>query len=204
MSKKPKQYFRGSLHARRNPYPLLLALAIVGSSLIFLFLTFMLVVRQATVGQLHLTLPAAFWVSTVLIGISSLTLSQSSRLFRKELFAQHYAWLLVTVVLGVGFVVAQGIGMYVLFAAGLTVRNNLAFAYLFILAGLHFLHIAVGLFFMFWNLADARKAKDYVEGYIQSLDPAKRTRLNMAVWFWHFLDVLWLILFLVLALCLTD
>jgi cytochrome c oxidase subunit 3 len=204
MSKKPKQYFRGSLHARRNPYPLLLALAIVGSSLIFLFLIFMLVVRQATVGQLQLTLPPAFWVSTLLIGISSLTLSQSQRLFRTEQFRPHYNWLFVTVILGVGFVLAQGIGMYQLFAAGLTVRNNLAFAYLFILAGLHFMHIAVGLFFIFWNLADAKEAKNYVEGYIQSLDPAKRTRLNMAVWFWHFLDVLWLILFLVLVLCLTD
>jgi cytochrome c oxidase subunit 3 len=71
-----------------------------------------------------------------------------------------------------------------------------AFVYLF--SGLHFLHVLIGLLGLGWIWWDSYQSRTYVEGYIQSLNPQKMTRWKMVSIFWHFLDVLWIILFALL------
>jgi heme/copper-type cytochrome/quinol oxidase subunit 3 len=72
----------------------------------------------------------------------------------------------------------------------------LAFSYLF--SGLHFLHIVLGSGALFWVWLAFRKNLNYVDGFIVNINPITVTVFRTATIFWHFLGLLWLILFLVL------
>jgi cytochrome c oxidase subunit 3 len=196
-------FFRGARHARKNPYPLMLLLALVGSSLLFLFLLIMLVTRKYTVGIQPIRLPMVFWLSTMLIGGSSGALWLAIDYFKKEQYRQYLNWLGITAMLGLTFLLSQVVGGLQLFLHGSTIADSPALAFLVIIAGLHFGHILVAIGFLIWTLLDASRNRSYVDGFIQSLNPAKQTRLQLVTLFWHFLDALWIVLFACFVLFLS-
>lgn len=196
-------FFRGARFARRNPYPLMLWLALTGSSILFLFLLIMLVVRKYTFGIDPIRLPIVFWFSTMVIGFSSGTLWLALDYFKKEQYRQYLNWLGITAMLGLTFLLAQGVGALQLYKIGKTLGDSPALAFLAIMAGLHFLHILIALLLLGWTVLDASRNRSYVDGFIQSLNPAKQTRLQLVVWLWHFLDALWIVLFASFVLLLS-
>ena len=60
ITKRKRTYFSSSLYARRNPYPLMLVLAMGGSALVFLFIVFMMAVRKLSVGMAPIHVPHVF------------------------------------------------------------------------------------------------------------------------------------------------
>jgi cytochrome c oxidase subunit 3 len=196
-------FFRGARFARENPYPLMLILALVGSSMLFLFLLIMLISRKYTVGIQPMRLPMVFWLSTMLIGMSSGALWLAIDYFKKEQYRQYLNWLGITAMLGLTFLFSQTLGGLQLFLTGKTIADSPALAFLVIIAGLHFAHIVVAIGFLGWTLLDASRNRSYVDGFIQSLNPAKQTRLHLVTIFWHFLDALWIVLFACFVLFLS-
>lgn len=192
-----KGWFQGGLHARRNPYVLMLYLAMGSSTILFLFLILMLVVRKATVSMPALPIPHAFWLSTLVILVSSATLARARRHFLAEQYRRHLIWSSVTLWLGALFLVTQVLGWWQLYQTGFTLQDSMSAAFLYLLSGLHFLHMAGALSLLAWAVIDSRNNRTYVDGYLQSIDPAKRTRLQLANGFWHFADGLWILLFAV-------
>ena len=192
-----KGWFNGGLHARRNPYILMLFLAMGSSTILFLFLIVMLVVRKLTVSMPGLPIPHAFWLSTFLLSVSSLTLTRARRHFLAEQYRQHLQWSSITLWLGAFFLVTQILGWWQLYQSGFTLQDSMSAAFLYLLSGLHFAHMAGALTLLGWAVLDSRTNRTYVDGYLQSIDPAKRTRLQLAYWFWHFADGLWVLLFAV-------
>jgi cytochrome c oxidase subunit 3 len=69
-------------------------------------------------------------------------------------------------------------------------------AFIFLISGLHLAHIFFGVVVMLVVLVDALKNYRYIDAFVSSLNPAKKTRLQLLVIYWHFVDVLWLLLFL--------
>ena len=193
---KEREYFRGARYARRNPYPLILGLAIGSSTIIFAFLVFMLLTRKFTVGLPPVHIPVVFIFSTLVIALSSGTLSIAQSHLKDEEYRGYLNWMGITVVFGAIFMLSQLIGFYQLYRQGFTLANNHSLAYLYLLAGLHFGHIMVAISLLFWNVLDASRNKNYVDSFIQTLNPAKQTRLLVATRLWHYIDILWLILFL--------
>lgn len=199
----PPGYFRGARHSRRNPYPLMLFLAMGGSSLLFVMLLVMLLIRKYTVGIDPIRIPMVFWFSTFVMGLSSGALWLAIDSFKKEQYRQYLNWLGITGALGLLFFFTQVAGGVQLYHSGLRPYDSTATAFVVILAGLHLSHIVLALSFLGWVLMDASRNTSYVDGFIQSLNPTKQTRLQLVTWLWHFLDALWIVLFACFVLFLS-
>lgn len=180
----------------------MLFLGLGGSTIIFLFMVAMLLFRKLTIGMPPISIPLVFWFTTLLIALSSGTLWLSMDYFKRESYNQFINWLGITGAFGLVFATGQIIGAYQMYSSGLNFTNP-AFAFLIIISGLHFIHLIVGLAIMTWTLLDAQNFRNYVDGFIESLNPSNQTRLRLLVWFWHFLDFLWIILFTVFIIFLS-
>jgi hypothetical protein len=75
--------------------------------------------------------------------------------------------------------------------------KNIEGAFIYILSGLHFSHMAFGLTGLALVLRDSFKNRRFVDGFIVSLNPAKNTLAQIVTIFWHFLGFLWIALFCV-------
>ncbi len=174
-------------------------LAVLGSCLIFLFLILLFFARTQSPGWDRIALPPAFFYSTICILLSSFSLHFSRKAIREEEFKRGFQWLSITLLLGLAFGMLQYAGIKRFLDHGLPLSNTaLAFAYLF--SGLHFLHILLGAGALGWVWESFRRNLNYVDAFILNLNPITVTIFRTATIFWHFLGLLWLLLFLVLRL----
>jgi cytochrome c oxidase subunit III len=192
---KERRFFKSAVYSRRNPYPLMLWLALGGSTIIFLFIVFMLMVRKFTTGLPDLELPVVFYFSCVLATAGSGTLTLAMLNFKAERYRYYLNWAGITLCIGLIFLLSQLIGWFQVWQAGARFNTSMAAAFLFLLSGMHFMHMIAAIGMLFWTVLDASRNRTYVDGFIQSLNPAKRTRMDLTIWFWHFVDGLWLALF---------
>ena len=182
--------------ARGNPYITIIWLLIIGSGILFLFLIIAYLIRVNNLSGKHIVIPGYFYLSTVFIFASSLTLHQANKCFRKELFKAYFSWIGITVLAAVAFCIFQILGWQNLFNQGVNFKN-IEGAFIYILSGLHFSHMAFGLTGLALVLRDSFKNRRYVDGFIVSLNPAKNTLAQIVTIFWHFLGFLWIALFCV-------
>jgi cytochrome c oxidase subunit 3 len=100
-------------------------------------------------------------------------------------------WTAITIALGVVFLLGQGLEYSELFADDFTIGTNVFGTLFFTMTGFHGLHVAGGLLMLAIVGAKCRM------GHLSAV----RTGPAEAVgYYWHFVDVVWLFLFLVLYL----
>lgn len=184
------------LTKRREPFAFLLTVGIVGMALLFLGMSFIYVIRKSGSDWATFRLPGIFWFSTAAIVASSFTLSQANAAFRKEKFVA-YKWLTgITLSLGVLFIISQFIGWRQLFVAGVALNKSASGAFLYVLSGLHILHIVGGIIVLAMAFTNALKHSTYVDSFVYSVNPPTQLKLKLVTIYWHFVDVLWIYLFL--------
>jgi cytochrome c oxidase subunit 3 len=142
---------------------------------------------------LKLTLPHALMYSTIIIVISSGTLLMASRAAKQLQFEKQRLLLWLSVFLGVAFFAIQAYGMKVMLidmAIPFTNPNaSRTFVYVFI--SMHLLHIIAGLGLLFHALS----------GSYRNIGQAKNLfRMEFASIFWHFIDIIWIYLYVFLLL----
>lgn len=188
------------IYARNNPYLTLLYLGMAGSVILFLVVLMAYANRVSDPNWRQLPMPAVFFVSTFTIMFSSFTLTQAVNNYKQESFDHYKNWMGFTLVLGVIFMISQVAGWVELLNQQLTFQNSMSAAFLYLLSGLHAAHVLGGLIVLILVYKDAGKNETYIDGFISSLNPIKASRLSLLVIYWHFVDVLWLALFLVFVL----
>ena len=129
--------------------------------------------------------PDGLWGSTALLGAGSLALVRAVGARRAARSQALRRWLVAAWGLGVAFLVAQAWLWRGLLAAGLDVRGPFGMLF-YSLTGLHALHALAGVVYL------GRVA--LVDG-VRSLDRGGRSSVEYCAAYWHFLGVLWLILF---------
>ncbi len=95
-------------------------------------------------------------------------------------------WLWATCLLGITFLGFQAYEFTSFVHEGLTIRTNLFGSSFFTLTGFHGAHVTVGVLWLFTLLAI-----DYRRG----LGPADATAVDIAALYWHFVDVVWIVIF---------
>jgi cytochrome c oxidase subunit III len=183
---------------RREPMQFLLWLGIGGSMLLFASLLAVYLIRRVGPNWPEITLPGVFWISTFAMLLSSVTMHEAHRAFQRERFPVYRACLGTTLALGVSFVLMQVWGWMQMLDQGIGLRDNAPGAFVYLLSGLHLLHIAGGLAFLgvaFWS---SIKNMSYVDAFIYSVNPPNRLKVKLITIYWHFVDVLWIFLFLFL------
>lgn len=186
------------LTKRREPFAFMLYLAIVGSGLLFFFLLLVFITKEARNQDIPLKTPGVFWVSTFVIIASSLTLQGANKAFKEERFRSYRLNISITLLLGILFIVLQGLGWRKMLSAGITMANNTGGMFIYVLSGLHILHTIGGLIALASANKDAFQRMQYVDSYVYSVNPPNQLKIKLISIYWHFIDILWIILFLFL------
>lgn len=129
-----------------------------------------------------------FW-NTVILLTSSFTVHFAHTALKKHNKKQFNIWLGVTVFLGICFLILQ-IEEYVhaYQELGLTLRSGIYGATFFMLTGFHGAHVTIGTFMLLVMLL-----RSVLKGHFKHDDCFG---FEAASWYWHFVDVVWLGLFI--------
>ena len=169
-----------------HPQKFAMWLAMASITMMFAGFTSAYMVREAQGNWLHYKLPFIFWPSTFVILISSLTMGLSVKAFKKRKMQQFKALISVTTVLGVLFGVLQFTGFRQLYAQGIRLNGNVSASFFFIITGMHLLHILGGIIALL--IVFFRAFRTRVKVY-------SATGIEIAASYWHFVDALWIYLF---------
>lgn len=172
-----------------QPRKFLLWLFIVSITMMFAAFTSAYLVRKAEGNWLEFDLPRIFWYSTGVLLLSSLSMGLAHRAAKKDDFARLRILISTTFVLGIVFLVMQVMGWGQLVDMNVYLVGNPAGSFVYVLSLVHGVHIIVGLVVLLVALVAAFKMNIH----------AKNTNtIETAAMFWHFLDVLWVYLFVFL------
>lgn len=183
---------------RREPFHFMVWLGIASSLMLFTMLLVTYVVRRTGSGWTDQKLPFVFLISTVVIMLSSLTLRNATLAFRHERFENYRFNLAITLGLGILFMLLQSWGWRQMILAGVKLEDNPSGAFVYIISGIHLLHILIGVIFLGIVLTEAMRRRPYVDSFVYSVNPPNRLKLKLISLYWHFVDILWIGLFLFL------
>jgi len=134
-------------------------------------------------------MPRMFFVSTVLILVSSATYTRAKRSLQLDRLRAHKRWLLTTLVLGLGFVTSQLIGWRELANAGVYFAGHPRSTFFYLATALHGMHLLGGIGLVVYIL-------------LRSLRPVWPLQIEKNLtWtgivglYWHTMDAIWLWLF---------
>ena len=196
---KPYEQF---VRKRFSNYMLMLLFAIGSISILFLAITVTyLFSKQLNADAPHLHMPPIFYVDTIILAIGSVSLILAKRAFDADNANAHKVSLYVGFLSGAAFLMGQVVGWYVLSSTGFTLTGHISASFLYVISGIHALHIVGGLIFLGYIFLNAsRRLKDPALAVIYFSDPVPRAQLRLANYYWHFLGVLWLYLLIFFAI----
>jgi cytochrome c oxidase subunit 3 len=174
-----------------DPKKFILWLFIVSIIMLFGAFTSAYMVKKASGDWLSIALPGIFYFNTVVILLSSASMHIAVMSTKKNNLKLTRIALVITSILGLTFLAGQYSGWQDL------VRNNVFFvghpsgSFIYVLTGVHGIHLVSGVIFLFIIVAAAFRFKVH----------SKSQRwIQMCATYWHFLDALWLYLFIFLLL----
>lgn len=183
---------------RPHPYKTYLFFAIAGSSILFLALSCVYIIWLThNPPEITVELPKPFIISTILLLISSYTISQTHKAFLDDNNKNLLISLSLTLFLGIAFAVFQVWGWLKLIEAGFFINGDAAISFVYILSGMHLLHLSGGLLYLlFLTFKAFDNWNDPVRNLVYFTNRFELIRLDLITAYWHFMDVLWLVLFL--------
>jgi len=170
-----------------HPHKFTLWVAIASILMMFAGLTSAFIVKSNLVGWRDIDMPKIFWVSTAAIVSSSVTIQMALRSFRQRDMRLYRSLLLITLLLGVAFVVLQWIGFKDLwYQQKITFKGSAgAGQFLYVIFGLHALHVIGGVIALLVLSIKAFLGKTKVYSPVPT---------EVAATYWHFVDLLWIYL----------
>jgi cytochrome c oxidase subunit 3 len=173
-----------------HPKKFALWLFIVSIVMLFAALTSAYIVKQSDGNWLSFELPGIFAINTVIIVFSSVTMHLAYLAAKKDTLARIKWILLLTVILGLLFLVGQYVSWSEL------VKNNVYFvsnyasgSFIYVFTGLHGAHLVSGIIFLLITFRSSLLAKIHSKNLVL---------IEMCMTYWHFLGGLWLYLYLFL------
>lgn len=180
-----------------HPYNVALALLLFSLTILFLALSAAFMYSRVQSELPPVKLPLIFLFNTLILVGSSFTMVRAKRAYRDDDTQGYQRYLLVTVILSIAFLVAQVFGWRAMFAQNIAINTDVSASYLYLISGLHFVHVIAGLPFLGIFLYQAyHYMREPVSVLVYFSDPAKRLKLRLLTIYWHFLDGLWIYLVL--------
>jgi cytochrome c oxidase subunit 3 len=137
-------------------------------------------------------LPDAFIISVLVILTSSFTIILAKRALKQNHMKMVTIGLLLTIGLGIAFIYNQFIGFSQIIEAGYNFTgptSNVTISFIYIIAVVHIAHVVAGLIALIIVIYNHFK---------QKYNSNNMLGFELAANFWHFVDILWLALFLFL------
>ena len=174
-------------------YKLLLLFAMLSMTMMFAGLTSAFVVSKSRADWLkNFELPVAFYISTAVIIGCSVTFHLAKKAIQKDNRNATTSFLLGTLALGILFVVLQFMGFGQIVAAGYYFTgsaSNITTTFLYVVTIAYMAHLAGGLISLLIIIYNHFK---------QKYNSTQTLGIELGAMYWHFLDLLWVYLFLFL------
>jgi cytochrome c oxidase subunit 3 len=176
---------------KAQSYKLILWFAMVSMVMMFAGLTSAYVVSTSRADWLKdFQMPPAFFISTAVIILSSITFLLARKSIKQNNQAMTTKWLLATFALSIGFVVLQFVGFGQIIDSGYFFtgsESTITTSFLYIIAILHMAHLFGGLIALSIIIYNHFK---------QKYNATQTLGIELGEMFWHFLGILWILLFL--------
>ena len=167
----------------------LLWLAMVSMVMLFAGLTSGYIVRQAE-GNWHVfELPGVFFLSTAFILLSSGSMQWALNSVKRNDNKGLVTGMIVTLGLGLAFCFTQFMAWSKLVEQGIFFIGNPSGSFLYVLTGLHLAHLVGGILYVIYVTFRSIQMKYHSGSYLP---------VQLCAIFWHFLDFLWIYLFIFL------
>jgi cytochrome c oxidase subunit 3 len=169
-----------------HPHKFILWVGIGSIIMMFAGLTSAYIVKREQPNWTSFDMPGVFNYSTAVILLSSLTIQMALKAFKGRDMLQYRRLVSVTAVLGVLFIILQWVGFKHLWSSGLKLNGAGGPQFLYIIFGLHALHVAGGIvaLLVLFLKAFSRKSRNY-----------NSVPVEVVSTYWHFVDLLWVYLF---------
>lgn len=174
-----------------NPQRFALWLAIASIVMLFAALTSAYIVRQAAGDWREITMPAIFWVNTVVILLSSATIQWAYTAYKKNDSSKYKRAITLTTILGITFLIGQYWGWIILRDNGVYIDGNPAGSFIYVISMVHAVHILGGVIALIVFTLRA---------FSKPINPSRLIRVELIATYWHFVDFLWIYLFIFLQI----
>ena len=177
-------------------YRLGMWVALAGIVMLFTALTSAYIVRTASANDWRpIAIPNVLWLSTLVIIVSSVTFEGARRALKSQDDDGYGHWLIATTILGLAFLVSQLWAWRQLVGQGIYLSSNPHSSFFYLLTGAHALHLLGGLLALtFLWVRSRRKITE------AALVAKRQAAADAVTIYWHFMDGLWIYLFLLLFL----
>jgi heme/copper-type cytochrome/quinol oxidase subunit 3 len=125
-------------------------------------------------------------VTTFVLLMSSLTMVLALDAIRRGLHRQFRVWILATALFGLTFIGGQLYEFTEFYREGLHLSTNLFGSTFFILTGLHGAHVVIGIVWLLSLWARSMQGR---------LPTEKAEAVEISGLYWHFVDVVWIVIF---------
>jgi cytochrome c oxidase subunit 3 len=139
----------------------------------------------------NIEVPPVLWLNTAILLASSAAIEGARRSLRHERIGAMKLWIYAGGGFGVAFLAGQFVAWRQLVGAGVYLPSTLHSSFFYLLTGLHAVHLLGGMCAMGYVLAKAVRNR-IVVGSDESL--------KLCATYWHFMDALWVYLFVLLVL----
>lgn len=175
--------------AKRKSAKPMLWISMISMVMFFAGLTSAYVISMKRDDWVAFDLPMAFQISTLLIVSSSITLLLSKRFLKQDKRQASLLLLLITFLLGIGFVWQQYVGFNQLKSVGLYFtgpESTVSTSFIIGITFLHVIHLIAGVLVLLVVIYNHFKYK---------YKPEDMLGFELGAIFWHFVDLLWIYLF---------
>ena len=176
---------------KNHPHKFTLWVGIGSLLMMFAGLTSAYIVKRNLANWQTFDLPQFFWYSTAAIILSSATLYLAEKAFKQRHMRKYRSLLMVTVMLGVLFIIFQVLGFQQLWTKGITLQANVSYSFLYVIVIMHGAHVVGGLtaLLLLFAKAFSNKTRNY------NIVP-----VELVSTYWHFVDILWIYLLIFLIM----
>ena len=129
--------------------------------------------------------------SSFILLMSSLTMVLAVSSIERNDHKRLRLWLTVTALLGSSFIAGQIYEFTAFVREGLTLKTNLFGSSFYVLTGFHGVHVTLGILMLLSLVNLSRRGK---------ITQAKAETVEIVGLYWHFVDVVWIVIFTVIYL----
>lgn len=174
-----------------HPHKFTLWVGIGSILMMFAGLTSAYIVKRNQANWTTFELPVAFWYSTAFIIISSITMYMATKAFKERMMSRYRTLTAITLALGLIFIALQVFGFKQLWETGLTLQSNVSISFLYVIVGIHAVHVIGGIIAL--TVLSLKAFSSRTRNY-------SAVPIELANTYWHFVDLLWIYLLIFLLM----
>lgn len=177
---------------RIHPKKFAMWMAIVSMIMFFSAFTSAFIVRKSSGNWMYFPIPNEFFYSTAIILMSSVVFYASKKAYLNSQEKLFKVLFFLGFTLGLAFIFMQYAGWTALNGMEIDVTTNQSSSFFYLITGAHVAHVVGGI------AALLVMTVGVVLGKYKNVSPKRTLNLELVYTYWHFVDILWIYLFVFL------